>query len=275
MNVIPRSVRLEQHDAREVRQMAEAGMVILSPAATTEQHGPHLPCDVDNVIVQHYCDQAARRRPELCTVAPLIPFGFNEHNMGFPGCITLGEHTLMELYADVAMSFVRMGFRKIVFLNGHGSNPPFLKIACRKVVNASPAHVATVSHWELIGAEIREHRQSVYPGGMAHAGELETSLYLHMCPERVRMERAVKDVQRQWSPYVWVDMEDCGPATMIDDWSRLSETGVQGDPTTASAEKGRLWAEATITKLLAFLDDFRKVPIQPRRSFNYQPGDPE
>ncbi len=273
--MIPNSTRLEHHDWHQIRQMAEANMVVLIPTATVEQHGPHLPCDVDNLIVKYYCDEAARRQPDLCTVAPLIPFGYNEHNMGFPGCITIGEHTLIELYTDVAMSFVRMGFRKIVFLNGHGSNPPFLKIACRKVVNQSEAHVSTIDHWDLIKEEIQQHRESENPGGMAHAGELETSLYLHICPERVKMDKAVKDVQPRWSKHVWFDIGGgFGPATMIDDWSRVNETGIEGDPMTSSAKKGKLWAEATITKLIEFLSDFRDYPVKPRRDYNYQPSDP-
>lgn len=267
-----RGPRIEHHDWHEVRDMAAAGMVVLIPAATMEQHGPHLPCDVDNLIVQHLCDQAALREPSLCTVAPLIPFGFNEHNMGFPGCIAIGEHTLIELYADVARSFVRMGFRKVVFVNGHGSNPPFLQIACRKVVNATDAHVATLNHWDLIAEQLRAERDSVFPGGMAHAGELETSLYLHICPERVRMDHAVTDIARRWSDQVWVDLAGCGPVTFIDDWSRVNETGVEGDPSTASAAKGKRWADATVTNLLAFLADFRAHPILDRRDFNHRPN---
>jgi creatinine amidohydrolase len=254
--------------------MAAANMVVLVPTATVEQHGPHLPCDVDNLIVQYYCDQAAERRPDLCTVAPLIPFGYNEHNMGFPGCIAIGEHTLIELYADIARSFVRMGFRKVLFVNGHGSNPPFLAVACRKVVNTTEAHISSLSHWDLITKELQQHRESVYPGGMAHACELETSLYLHICPERVRMERAIKDNQRQWSDQVWVDLAGCGPTMFIDDWSRVNESGVEGDATVATAEKGRLWAEATIQRLISFTEDFRNHPVKPRRNFNFVPQDP-
>ncbi|MDP6114308.1 MAG: creatininase family protein [Planctomycetota bacterium] len=268
-----RSPRIEHHDWHEVKAMAEANMVVLIPAATMEQHGPHLPCDVDNLIVQHLCDETARRGPDLCTVAPLIPFGFNEHNMGFPGCISIGPHTLIELYADVAESFVRMGFRKVLFLNGHGSNPTFLTIASRKVVNKTEAHVGTVSHWDLISDVIGEHRESDYPGGCAHAGELETSLYLHICPERVRMERAVKENQPRWAEQFWVDLQGGGPVAMCDDWSRINESGVEGDPLNATAEKGKIWAEATIERLTRFLNEYRAREILPRRNYNHVPDD--
>ena len=267
-----RSPRFEHHDLHEVKAMAEDNMVVLIPASTVEQHGPHLPCDVDNLINQHICDQAAIRRPDLCTVAPLIPFGFNEHNMGFPGCLHIQEHTLIELYADVAISFSRMGFRKIVFVNSHGSNPPFLQIAARKVVNTTPAHAAVVNWWALIPDVLKKHRETKI-GGAAHACEVETSLYLHICPERVRMEKAVVDIAPRWSDQVWVDLETCGPATLIDDWSRVNTTGVEGDPMSSTAAKGKIWADASTERLISFMDDFRKHPILPRRNFNHIPKD--
>ena len=265
---------LEHHTWSQVRDMAAADKVVLIPAATVEQHGPHLPCDVDNLIVDHYCSQAATRRPDLCIAAPVIPFGFNEHNMGYPGCIHIGEHTLIELYADIAHSFVRMGFRKILFVNGHGSNPPFLQIAARKVINKSEAHVAVVSHWDLIADEIRQKRDSPFPGGCAHAGELETSLYLHICPERVDMGKAAPEIMPRWSEEAGVDLGGCGPVTLIDDASRLGQSGVEGDPTAATAAKGAFWAEATLDKLLAVLEDFRANPVRPRRNYNHVPQDP-
>jgi len=267
-----RSPRFEHHNWHEVKEMAAANMVVIIPASTVEQHGPHLPCDVDNLIAQHICDQAAIRRPDLSTVAPLIPFGFNEHNMGFPGCLHIQEHTLIELYADVAISFTRMGFRKIIFLNSHGSNPPFLHIAARKVINNTPAHAAVVNWWSLIPDVFQKYRDTKV-GGMAHACECETSLYLHICPERVEMSKAVADVAPRWAEQVWVDMETCGPVTMIDDWSRVNTTGVEGDPMTATAEKGKIWANAAIERLIRFMDEYRKHPILPRRNFNHIPTD--
>jgi creatinine amidohydrolase/Fe(II)-dependent formamide hydrolase-like protein len=85
------------------------------------------------------------------------------------------------------------------------------------------------------------------------------------------MDKAIKDIQPRWSEQVWADLGGSGPVTMIDDWSRVNETGVEGDATVASADKGHLWAEATIEKLIRFMDDFRQHPIKPRRNFNYVP----
>ncbi len=96
-------------------------MIVIGVAAI-EQHGPHLPIDVDYVLVEYVTEEAARRSDGLILTAPLIHYGFNEHNMGFPGTITIRETVFIDFVYDVAHSFVRQGFDRIVLINGHGSN---------------------------------------------------------------------------------------------------------------------------------------------------------
>ncbi len=106
----------------EVRDAARAGRIILIPVATIEQHGHHLPVDTDNRSCFHVCSEAARRRPDLLLNTPLLPYGFNEHNMEFPGTVTIRMDILIEYLFDVAQSYTRMGFRRLMIVNGHGSN---------------------------------------------------------------------------------------------------------------------------------------------------------
>jgi creatinine amidohydrolase len=104
---------------------------------------------------------------------------------------------------------------------------------------------------------------------MAHACEYETSWYLFLNPDLVRMERAVADVLARRSSFVWVDlMAGDSPVALIDDWSRVSNgSGVEGDPTTASAEKGRLYAEEEVSNLIAFCREFKAMEVAPRRDY--------
>src|SRR4051812_42898507 len=76
----------------ESRERARQGAVIIIPVAAIEQHGYHLPVDVDNVLVEHVTEEAARRSEGRILTAPMIHYGFNEHNMGFPGTITVREY---------------------------------------------------------------------------------------------------------------------------------------------------------------------------------------
>jgi len=259
--------RLRELTWHEVNEAARANTVVLLPIGCIEQHGPHLPLDVDNLVVEYVCEEVARRRPGTLLVAPAIHYGFNVHNQGFPGCLNANIESLLAYVYDVAHSVAASGFSKMVLVNGHGSNASICRLAARKVVNATEAHCASVSWWDLVADHLREKRDSVFPGGIAHACEAETSLYLHIRPEGVDMNKAVADVQPRTIRHVWVDLAGSGPVDFVDDWSRLSSTGVEGDPTSATAEKGREIAELVIRRLTEFCEDFQRYPVKPRRDF--------
>ena len=94
----------------DVREAAAQKKVILIPVAAIEQHGYHLPIDVDNLAVEYVTEEAARRSNGLILVAPMIHYGFNEHNMGFPGTINVREEVFMDFCYDDALqpvNFVR------------------------------------------------------------------------------------------------------------------------------------------------------------------------
>ncbi len=267
---------LEMMTWPEARQAALDRRVVLLPVGAIEQHGPHLPVDVDNRIVTWLCDEAARRRPDLVMSVPPIHYGFNEHNMGFPGTVTVAVAHFVAYVADVCLSFVRQGHTRVVLVNGHGSNSMLCRLVARQVINESQdALAAAIDHWNLardLAAQIRE----TPIGGMAHACEYETSWYLFLDPSAVQMDRAVADMLASRSRYLWVDlMAGDGPVALIDDWSRLSNgSGVEGDPTTASAEKGRLYAEEEVVNLLDFCAEFQAMTVAERHNYTARGTEP-
>lgn len=261
---------LERMTWPEARRAAQkGGRVVLLPVGAIEQHGPHLPVDVDNRIVVWLCNEAAQRRPDLIVSAPPIHYGFNEHNMGFPGTITVAIEHFINYVFDVCNSFVRQGHTRIVLINGHGSNAMPCALIARRIVNENcDALAAAISHWNLardLAAEIRE----TGVGGMAHACEYETSWYLFLDPAAVKMELAVPDVMPMRTSYTWADlMAGDGPVAFTDDWSRVSNgSGVEGDPRTASVEKGQHYAETEVTNLIHFCEEFKALPTLPRRDY--------
>src|SRR5262249_17952160 len=152
------------------------------------------------------CAEAARQAPDLLLSIPPIHYGYNEHNMDFPGTISITPEHFMDYCYDVGNSLARQGFRRIIFVNGHGSNAMLLNLVSRKLTLASEAAVAAVSHWSLAREEVDRLRESAFPGGMAHACEFETSLYLHLKPELVKMDRAVDEFERRPIPQYWSDL---------------------------------------------------------------------
>ncbi len=267
---------LERMTWPEARRAAQnGGRVVLLPVGAIEQHGPHLPIDVDNRIVVWLCNEAAQRRPDLIVSAPPIHYGFNEHNMGFPGTITVAIEHFINYVFDVCNSFVRQGHTRIVLINGHGSNAMPCALIARRIVNEnSDALAAAISHWNLardLAATIRE----TGVGGMAHACEYETSWYLFLDPAAVKMELAVPDVMPMRTNYTWADlMAGDGPVAFTDDWSRVSNgSGVEGDPMTASIEKGQRYAETEVTHLIRFCEEFKALPTLPRRNYTARGND--
>ena len=105
---------------------------------------------------------------------------------------------------------------------------------------------------------------------MAHACELETSLYLAIRPDLVRMERAVREIPEWDSDHAWMDWSD-GPLAVMPWWNAISHTGVHGDATKATAEKGLLLFEAAVHGMIELVDELRAWPIEKRQDMHQRP----
>jgi creatinine amidohydrolase len=257
----------------EARQRAEQGCVIVIPVAAIEQHGYHLPIDVDNLLVENMTEEAARRSGGEILTAPMIHYGFNEHNMGFPGTITVREYVFMDYLYDVAHSFVRQGYQRLVLVNGHGSNQMLCNLVSRRINNNTRALCGSVAHWWLAKEAVDQLRESSFPGGMAHACEFETAIYMYLKPELVDMSKATdRETPSIANKFIYDDLFGAGPVHMVNRWSRISESGVEGDPLLATPEKGKAFSEASIANLIEFCKLFRAMEVPPERDFNYKPG---
>jgi hypothetical protein len=123
----------------EVGEAAKAGRVIVLPVGTTEQHGPHLPLDVDTYLCARVCEGAAALVPDEVLVMPPLPYGFNWHHIDFPGTIGIAWDTYVHFLLDIVKSVTHHGFRKVLIVNGHGSNRILVEIAARQATMDNPA----------------------------------------------------------------------------------------------------------------------------------------
>lgn len=258
-NTHNRKAEFRQMMWAEVNDAVRQRRVVLIPVGAIEQHGPHLPVDMDNLAVETVCDEAAKQRPDLLVSMPPIHYGFNEHNMDFPGTISIEAEHFVHYCTDVGKSLGRQGFRRLIFVNGHGSNAHLLELAARLVTLQSPAKCASLSHWDLAREVFAQVRESEYPGGTSHACEFETSIYLHVRPEGVRMDLAVPGIRRK-TKYFYEDLMGGSPVKFTDWRSTQTRTGIGGDPTLATAAKGQVVVEATIAGLIDVAEDFRALP---------------
>ena len=261
--------RYDHYTWPEMRQLIARQPVCIISIGSVEDHGKHLPLDVDNFLIRSICEQVAQRIPNQVLLLPHIPYGFEDHHMSFPGTITIRPEHLEAFVLDVTLSLAHHGFRKILIADGHGSNMPILELVARKTIIQTDALCACFIWPSLISKEIREHRQSEYPGGMSHAGELETSVYLYLNASAVYMDQAEQDIHFHRSKYYWHDLGGGSPVRMVEWWSRISQTGVIGDPALATAENGKLWFERTVENLIEFIAEFQKFEIREKRDLHH------
>lgn len=250
-----------------IKAAAAQGRVAVVPVATIEDHGRHLPIDTDLRLCLAVCEEAVSRAADRAVLVPAINHGFSPHHMDFPGPITIGAQTFIAYGVNVGRSLAQHGFRRILIVNGHGSNTPFVDIIARLVILETGALAAAVNYWAAPGVRTvaEELRESDPVGGMNHACEFETSLYLALRPDLVDMAQAARDLSHRPSANYWSDLvAGDGPLAMMEPWSALSESGVMGDPTKATAEKGRRLLEAAANGIVELIDELRARP-QARR----------
>ncbi len=230
--------------------------VALLPVGSLEQHGPHLPLDTDAFDAFHLAKEVASAcRDPKPIVLPLIPYGVSYHHADFSGTMTISPKTLSQLVYDVGMSAARNGITKLVIINGHGGNIPALQFAAQMI--NQDAHIFTcVETGETSEKDLLALAET--PNDV-HAGEIETSTTLAVRPHMVRHDKKKKFIPRFSSRYL-----NFSSKRSVDWYARIakiSPTGVLGDPTKASREKGeKLWA-LMIKHVVEFVEDLKNMSL--------------
>jgi creatinine amidohydrolase len=257
----------------EIGRVATEDRVVVIPIGTLEDHGPHLPIDTDVKIIDAICAGACERMRASTILMPAVTHGYSPHHADFPGSINIRWNIFVEHLLDITRSLVSHGFRRFILANGHGSNGPLVNMAARLTIVEQP-HTIACDYGYLRTASGRDAiasiRESEFPGGMAHACELETSIYLHLEPDAVQVDKAEKDISYPMSDYFYYDWTD-GPGSMMEYWSTLSRTGTMGDPTVASAEKGAILLDAAIDELMLVIGEMKDREIRGRVEHHVSP----
>jgi creatinine amidohydrolase len=193
-----------------------ARRLLVLPLGSTEQHGPHLPLDTDTVIASHLAGALHEHFPQL-GLAPPMSYGASGEHRDFPGTLSIGTEAL----AAVLTEFVRhasLTWRHVLVINGHGGNA------------AALAKAAELMRYEGRSLTV-QHAASHGDRADPHAGYRETSLMLHLDPAAVRTDLLVAG---NTSP-----LSELLPRLRTHGVRQVSENGVLGDPTGATAAEGR------------------------------------
>jgi creatinine amidohydrolase len=222
----------------EIQAMPDkANVVIIQPVGAIEQHGPHLPLIVDSAIGVAVLGKALEKlNPDIPAYAlPPLYYGKSNEHWHFPGTISLSAQTLLAILHEIADSIYQAGFRKWVLMNSHGGQPQVMEIAARDIhLKYEDLMVFPLFTWRVPNITnelltLKEQQLGI------HAGDAETSLMLSILPEQVKMDAAVAEYpdlpmdtllsMEGNLPFAWVTKD-------------LSRSGVFGDPTVATKEKG-------------------------------------
>lgn len=239
---------LEEMDWKELKKALRETRTIIVPCGSTEEHGYHLPLSTDTLIACEVARQAARRAKVL--VAPPINYGVCRSTGPFPGTLSLSLDTLRMLVEEICESLHAHGFRNIILLPGHlgAAQIVGLELAAQKLVEKHQGLSMAVLRLEatvrkLLGTVLEDERDG-------HAGEAETALLLALRPELVRRGRAVAE-------------HPCFPEHLVVAKPRdYMKSGVIGDPTKASREKGEKILEALVRETVELV---RKMEKRNRR----------
>jgi creatinine amidohydrolase/Fe(II)-dependent formamide hydrolase-like protein len=238
--------------------------VALLPVGAIEQHGPHLPLDTDAFDA----DYLARRVAEACSdpkplVLASISYGVSYHHADFTGTVSISNDTLAKLVYEIGMSVSRNGVKKLVIINGHGGNSPALNYAAQ-MINRDARIFVCVDTGETSDVDI--YRIVETPNDV-HAGEIETSTGLAVRPHLVRMEQAKKQIPKFSSRYL--DFTSKRGVLWYAYTRKISPSGVMGDPTRASADKGKKIWEIMIAHLVSLVEDLKRLTLEEIYHRNY------
>ena len=253
----------------EIKEVVKENRVVLINTATLEDHGPHLPLVTDVAIALEVARRASEKVPEDVVLMSPNYHGYSPHHSDFPGGIYIDGNTFVEYMLNITESLIGHGFRKILFYNTHGSNAPWVNIIARltvmrhgdKEIWASVANLQGITEYRKALDEILE----VY-GGSSHAGEAETSMMLALHPDLVYMDKAPKEMPL-WSDGAMKDAppEEDRPFVWGGEWwSAITKSGVIGDASAATKEKGERLLEAKVNALIKIIKAAKAWEIRKR-----------
>ncbi len=227
--------------------------VAILPWSATEAHNYHLPYSTDTLECDHIAAESAHLAWDAGTkviVLPTVPFGVQSGQLDIPLCLHINPSTQAAILFDIAQTIQTHHIQKLVILNGHGGND--FKTIIRELQPKLKIFLCAVNWY--VAAPPKQFFDE--PGD--HAGELETSMIMHIAPDLVlSLDQAGSGKEKRFR----IDGLRNGLAWAPRQWTKISnDTGV-GNPKAATGEKGKQFSEATTKKIAEFLVELSKADI--------------
>lgn len=261
---MPKTRCIEEMSWSDFEMTSRSTDTVLIPLGSVEQEGLHLPLGVDSIVALEVAKRVAECSDVL--VAPLINIGYSDWHSEFPGTLNLRMETLIGLLREVCSSLVDNGMRRFIFVNPHVGNEASIFSMATELRKKNLGIGAMVNLWKL-ASEMGKDIPSLHEKSFKHAGEIMTSVMLALRPELVDMSKARKDTLS--SGIEGIEQE--APRSVkfqnyhveIYRMSReLNTTGIMGDPTHATSEKGEEIIRRLVDYISDFIELFKTIPLK-------------
>ncbi|MFC2063637.1 creatininase family protein [Chloroflexota bacterium] len=248
--------------------------VLIIPTGHTEQHSLHLPMSTDTMIIDSIAKGVVNEIRDSCSMLPVMPYGVSTHRSSFCGTFNAGGRAFEDFYLEIIDTMFNLGYDRFYFLNGHGGNDSFLTNIV-KYAGEEFTGIFCAKSWLYLsgptGVSSIERYRDTTVGGMGHAGELETSLMLHINPDLVHMDRVVDDIDFITTPSYYMDWIEGGSLSANPPWYDDSIFGAYGAGSFGTAEKGSQWLKDAITEKVSHIHEINQQQNErkKRRSSGY------
>ena len=251
----------------EFRENVNSRTVIVVPVGSTELEGTHLPLGVDTIMADGVAAKLAGEPGVL--IGPTLPIGYSKWFNPFPGTISLEHDTLTRVFLEYCTCLINHGVKRIVFLNSHRGNNSCIEAAARTLIMERNVRIGMLSIWKLANDLTSRESGMIREGKFTHAGEIMTSSIMALEPETVVIDKIARDSVKSPAGSLFEVKNSLGDTafqgsvqTIYQDIKDITDTGVMGDPTAASPDKGESILKLVTDYARAFIQEFRNLPVE-------------
>ncbi len=232
-------------------------IIAILPVAAIEQHGPHLPVGVDQMINEGMLERLRKACPDDidARILPLQAVGKSNEHLWARGTLSLSAASALAAWLDIGRSVARAGLRKLVIVTSHGGNVDLTSILAREL-RVEAGMLAVTCSWGSFAEPDGGYSDAETRHGL-HGGDWETSLMLAFRPDLVDMTRA-RDFRSS------AETTAIAPTGAVKyGWisSDLNPAGAVGEAHLATAEKGHFTADRQVSGFIELLHNIRAAPL--------------
>jgi creatinine amidohydrolase len=259
--------KLHEMNWKQAKTAFQQTTTAVIPIGSTEQHGPHLPLGTDWIVANEISSRVAEKTKAI--VLPVIPYGYAEYHMDFPGTMYVDKDHLRDLLMDLCRCLNKWGIKRILFINGHGGNVDVLQTVATKIRKKYAMLAGAIQWWELLPPKIKGDVTE------SHGGTVETAIVRAIAPNIVDMSAAfvpkVKSLTKNIETVSIVhskfengliriflrvgDVSEHGSMTEVEGASDVS------DFSSATPELGKELLDKVVNQITRFIPEFEKIEV--------------